>query len=261
MRRRRRTDLVSPASTRGTALSGDLRRYPGFHGFRRAAAGGAARSAAGGAQRAAAGGFTLLEVLIALAVLSVCLLAIYQGYSTALSISAATRKLWKAMEYSHNELARWERMNPAPEVSVAQGVFPPGDPMAEYSWKREITDLEPLPSVKVRRVRLDLYWTLGTAAQTYRASLYVLPPDLPAASGSASQTPAAPGGRQPGTKPTGPAGGAQQGGGGQHGGGGPGGGPGVGGPGGGPGGRPGGGPGGRPGGGPPGPRVPHGAGP
>ena len=120
-------------------------------------------------------GFTLLEVLIALAILSLCLVAIYQGYTSTLAISASTRKLWKAMEYSHNELARWERKNPVPEVSVSQGEFPPGDPMAGYSWKREITDLEPLPSIKVRRIRLDLFWTLGTTAQTYRSSIYVLP--------------------------------------------------------------------------------------
>lgn len=153
----------------------------------------------------AAGGFTLLEVLIALAVLSVCLLAIYQGYSTALAISASTRKLWKAMEYSHNELARWERMSPAPDVSVNQGEFPPNDPMAGYSWKREITDLEPLPTIRVRRIRLDLFWTLGTATQTYRASLYVLPPDQsapaspgPSASGAGAPPPSGSGMQPPG---------------------------------------------------------------
>lgn len=131
-----------------------------------------ARSGAGGRTRP---GFTLLEVLIALAVLSVCLLAIYQGYSTTLAITTSTRKLWTAIVYANNELARWERMSPVPEVSVAQGAFPPDDAMAGYSWRREITDLEPLPSVVVRRVQLELTWPIGVAQQTYRASLYVLP--------------------------------------------------------------------------------------
>jgi general secretion pathway protein I len=127
------------------------------------------------ARAARARGFTLLEVMIALAVLSVCLLAIYQGYSTVLSISTSTRRLWKAMEYSHNELAKWERMNPAPQVSVSQGEFPPNDPMAGYTWKREITDLEPLPSIKVRRVQLELFWSIGATSQSDKSSLYVLP--------------------------------------------------------------------------------------
>jgi prepilin-type N-terminal cleavage/methylation domain-containing protein len=119
--------------------------------------------------------FTLLEVLIALAVLSVCLLAIYQGYSTTLAITTSTRKLWTAIVYANNELARWERMSPPPEVSLAQGTFPPGDALAGYSWRREITDLEPLPSVRLRRVQLELTWPVGVAQQVYRASLYVQP--------------------------------------------------------------------------------------
>lgn len=120
-------------------------------------------------------GFTLLEVLIALSVLSVCLMAIYQGYSTTLAVTASSRKLWKAIVYGSNELARWERMTPPPEVSVAQGEFPPGSPMVGYAWHREITDLEPLPSVRVRRVQLELSWPFGTSRQIYRANVYVLP--------------------------------------------------------------------------------------
>jgi general secretion pathway protein I len=126
-------------------------------------------------RRRSVAGFTLLEVLIALAVLGVCLLAIYQGYSTVLAIATGTRKLWTAMEYTHNELARFERMSPSPDVSVSQGEFPRDDPMTGYAWKREITDLEPLPSVKVRRVQIEITWTFGTATQAYQSSLYVLP--------------------------------------------------------------------------------------
>jgi prepilin-type N-terminal cleavage/methylation domain-containing protein len=121
-------------------------------------------------------GFTLLEVLIALAVLSVCLIAIYQGYSTTLAVTTSTRKLWTAIVYGNNELARWERMTPPPVLSVAQGEFPPGSPMAGYAWRREITDLEPFPSVRIRRVQLELTWPLGNSRQIYRANVYVLPP-------------------------------------------------------------------------------------
>jgi hypothetical protein len=90
-------------------------------------------------------------------------------------VATSSRKLWAAVVYTNNELARLERMSPAPDVSLSQGNFPPTDPMAGYSWRREITDLEPLPGVRVRRVQLDLEWNLGTSRQLHRASLYVVP--------------------------------------------------------------------------------------
>ena len=118
--------------------------------------------------------FTLLEVLVALAVLSVTLLAVHQGFSSTLYVNMATRGLWKAVSYSNNELLRWERLGRA-DVSLSQGQFPPGDEMAGYSWKREISDREPFPGIRVRRVRLTLTWTTGNATQSYQAETYVDP--------------------------------------------------------------------------------------
>ncbi|HUJ77310.1 MAG TPA: prepilin-type N-terminal cleavage/methylation domain-containing protein [bacterium] len=119
-------------------------------------------------------GFTLLEVLVALAVLSITLLALYQAYSTTLYIQASTRGLWKAMVYANNELAHWERM-PQVDVSVAQGDFPLDGPMAGYSWRREISDEEPLPGVRVRKVALQLSWHLGASTQKFQAEIFVVP--------------------------------------------------------------------------------------
>jgi hypothetical protein len=76
--------------------------------------------------------------------------------------------------YSNNELAHWERMQQV-DVSVSQGEFPPDSPMAGYSWRREISDDEPLPGIKVRKVALDLQWMTGKALQSYHAEILVLP--------------------------------------------------------------------------------------
>ena len=118
--------------------------------------------------------FTLMEVLVALAVLSVALLAVHQGFSSTLFVNASTRGLWKAITYANNELLSWERRGRA-DVSVSQGEFPPGDEMAGYAWQREVSDREPLPGIRVRRVQLTLTWTVGGGTQSYRAETYVEP--------------------------------------------------------------------------------------
>ena len=65
-------------------------------------------------------GFTVLEVLVAMSILVVTLIAIYQSFSTSLFILNSTQNLWRAITGSQNELLRWERSFSAP-VSLAQG--------------------------------------------------------------------------------------------------------------------------------------------
>ncbi|HKI98335.1 MAG TPA: prepilin-type N-terminal cleavage/methylation domain-containing protein [bacterium] len=117
-------------------------------------------------------GFTLLEVLVAMAVLAITLVTLYESFISTVRINTSTRGLWKAMIYANNELARIER-SPSPSVSVQQGDFPPDDPMAGYSWRREVADEQPFPNVTVRKVLLELTWSIGGVPQSYRAQIYV----------------------------------------------------------------------------------------
>jgi prepilin-type N-terminal cleavage/methylation domain-containing protein len=120
-------------------------------------------------------GFTVLEVLVAMSILIVTLIAIYQSFSTSLFILNSTQNLWKAITHSQNELLRWERRISAP-VSLAQGEFEEEDQrMFGFAWEREIEDTEPLPGIVIRRIYYRLLWQEGNSEYTYDAELYVKP--------------------------------------------------------------------------------------
>ena len=119
-------------------------------------------------------GFTLLEVLVALAVLAVVLMALYQSYGSNIYIHTFNRSLWKAILYAHNDLLRFERLA-APPISVHEGDFEEDHPMAGYHWKREINDESPFPGVFVRKVQLELSWQEGSTTRSYETEIYVVP--------------------------------------------------------------------------------------
>ena len=119
-------------------------------------------------------GFTLLEVLIALAILSVAMLALHQAFATNIYMTIYTRDLWSAVVFTRNELMRVERGSP-PSIGVSDGVYNEGHKMAGYHWKRAVTDEEPFPGIKVRKVSLELIWEEGIVPRSYKSEVYVLP--------------------------------------------------------------------------------------
>ncbi len=113
-----------------------------------------------------------MEILVTVLVLSVTLTAIYQSFGTTVFINESTEKLWKAMAYAENELARVER-EATPGIAVRQGEFPPDHEMAGYSWEQEVSDKEPFPGVRVRQIRYALTWRITNINQTHQAVTYV----------------------------------------------------------------------------------------
>lgn len=119
-------------------------------------------------------GFTLLEVLVAMSILSVALLALHQGFASNIYITSYTQGLWKAIRFANNETAIIER-GPAPSVSVNEGEFEEDHAMAGFRWKKEVKNTSPIPGVTVRRISYELTWDEGGSARTYEAVIYVTP--------------------------------------------------------------------------------------
>ena len=117
-------------------------------------------------------GFTLLEVLVALAILSVVLMALQQSFSSNIFITSFTRGLWKAMVFARNETARWERQ---PPEGSGDGEFREDHPLAGYRWRRRIELETPFPGIRVRRIELELTWNEGGSPRRYQTEIYVLP--------------------------------------------------------------------------------------
>ena len=80
------------------------------------------------------GGFTLLEVLVSLAILATTLLLAYQVVSGAIAAEERSER-WTAASYLAETLVR-ESTSGFPEPGETEGKFPP--PMETYSWKRSV---------------------------------------------------------------------------------------------------------------------------
>ena len=119
-------------------------------------------------------GFTLLETLAALTILTFTLIATYQLFSGSIQTISISRRLWQAMQYTHNELTKWERAESIP-ISQTQGKFAPDHKLAGSDWKRLIIDVSPFPGVIIRKVMLSIEWQEGARKQVYSAQIYVRP--------------------------------------------------------------------------------------
>ena len=117
--------------------------------------------------------FSVLEVLIALSILSITLMAVYQSFASSLFVLQSTKTLWKAMAETQKELLRWERSKNPPPISVSQGNVEDEVGVFDGRWKLDIEDKLPLPGIKVRRVNYEITWREGEHEYRYSSDLYV----------------------------------------------------------------------------------------
>ncbi len=108
-------------------------------------------------------GFTLLEVLVSLAILSATLIMAFQVTSGA--IAAAERsEAWTTASLLGEEKLR-DTAEPFPEVQETAGTFP--DPYAGYSWK---VSVKQALHADAREVYVSVSWKTGNAEETITLS-------------------------------------------------------------------------------------------
>jgi type II secretion system protein I len=98
------------------------------------------------------GGFTLLEVLVSLAILATTLLLAYQVISGAIAAEDRSEK-WTSASYLAESLVL-DAVAEFPETAETEGKFAP--PMEEYAWKRSI---RPAAHPDAREVQVVVTWT------------------------------------------------------------------------------------------------------
>jgi len=97
-------------------------------------------------------GFTLLEVLVSLAILSITLLLAYQVISGAIGAEERSER-WTVASCLGEALVR-ESTAAWPETGDSEGKFTP--PMDSYSWKRSIV---PAAHSDAREVHVTVTWS------------------------------------------------------------------------------------------------------
>lgn len=111
-------------------------------------------------------GFTLLEVMIAMAILAIALVAVYRSQSQSVSMAGEARFLTTASLLAQGKMADVERMNPQ-NLADASGDF--GEDFPHYAWRIEVKDTA-LPYLK----KIDVTVTHGKMAanNVYQLELY-----------------------------------------------------------------------------------------
>lgn len=111
-------------------------------------------------------GFTLLEVMVAMSILAIALVAVFQMQSQSISMSTEARFLTTASLLAQNRMADIEA--PAQlDNRTQKGDFAPDYP--DYGWSLIVTDTE-IPRLK--RVEVTVFNRWFEKGGTYQLILY-----------------------------------------------------------------------------------------
>ncbi len=109
-------------------------------------------------------GFTLLEVLVALAILSTALVLAYRVVTGALAAEGRSER-WTECTLLAESLFR-EATETFPEVQETHGQFPA--PLDEFFWKRTVRQSAIYADARI--VEIDVTWKAGQEEETVSLS-------------------------------------------------------------------------------------------
>jgi general secretion pathway protein I len=84
-------------------------------------------------------GFTLLEVMLAMAILAIALVAVFQSQSQSISMTNISRFATTAPLLAQSKMAEIEGMDPK-NIGSGNGDF--GDNFPDYSWRADVMETE-----------------------------------------------------------------------------------------------------------------------
>lgn len=111
-------------------------------------------------------GFTLLEVMIAMTILAIALVAVYQSQSQSIAMASDARFLTTASLLAQGRMALLDAADPA-SVKAESGDF--GDDFPDYTWQVTVEDTE---MERLKRFVVTVVNTRITKRNTYRLVLY-----------------------------------------------------------------------------------------
>jgi general secretion pathway protein I len=118
-------------------------------------------------------GFTLLEVMIALAVISIALMALLGSQSQGLSLANESRFNTTASLLAQGKMAEIEAIRDQRDLASDSGDF--GDDFPGYAWQLVVNDVSfegaDKVSDRLKRIDLEVFWVPDNRHR-YRLRLY-----------------------------------------------------------------------------------------
>jgi general secretion pathway protein I len=105
--------------------------------------------------------------MIAMAILAIALVAVYQSQSQSLSMTSDSRFLTTASLLAQGRMAEIDAANPL-QMTTGNGDF--GEAFPNYKWEMDVGDVEEIPLLK--RIVLTVTHSRMMKRNTYRLTLY-----------------------------------------------------------------------------------------